>query len=211
MSLARSNRALLLRQVGSALLVLGLFVASDYLSAQYAPQLVSSTVTHGPTGLVAFVLLTTLAEVVAPLSALPLLPAAVRVWSPLTTILLGVLGWTMGALIAFLLARHVGRPLVRRLVDVQLLNRFEGYLPRQHLFTAVILMRLLLPTDLVSYALGLFTSMPLGHYLAASTIGITGSAFLYVGAATLPLPLQVIAGLFLLLIFVLAWQRIQRK
>ncbi len=62
----------------------------------------------------------------------------------------------------------------------------------------------LLPTDIISYALGLLTTMPTSQYLVASAIGITGSALLYVSAAALPLPLQVVAGLLLLIVFFLS-------
>ena len=61
-----------------------------------------------------FVFLMFLATVIAPIAALPLVPAVSPFFGPLLTTFYVVVGWCAGAVVAFLLARHIGRPALSR-------------------------------------------------------------------------------------------------
>ncbi|MCH7560353.1 MAG: hypothetical protein IIC67_03115 [Thaumarchaeota archaeon] len=65
------------------------------------------------------------AVVVAPVSALPLIPVAANVWGWFVTGILNIIGWTAGAVIAFVLAQKYGKPIIKRLVSIEKLEKIE--------------------------------------------------------------------------------------
>ena len=67
------------------------------------------------------------------------------------------------------------------------------------------LLRILIPVDILSYALGLISAMPLSHYILATAIGITPFSFIwsYAGEAAFSQEytnLAAIAGVALLIL-----------
>ena len=127
----------------------------------------------------AFVLLMFLSTVVAPIAVPLAVPAAAPYLGALPTALLAILGWSAGALVAFLIARRYGRPLVTRMVDSQKLERFERWVPQRHLFWWILTARMLLPVDVLSYALGIVSKVPLGTYMLATVLAISPFAFIF--------------------------------
>ena len=57
-------------------------------------------------------------------------------------------------------------------------------------------MRMVIPVDVLSYAIGLFSTMSLKSYTLATVIGITPFAFIFAYTAKLPLWLQVCVLIF---------------
>lgn len=55
----------------------------------------------------------------------------------------------------------------------------SGFLPKRYLFIAVVFLRIALPVDLLSYALGLFGVMRFWPYIIATIIGVTPFAFIF--------------------------------
>lgn len=129
--------------------------------------------------------------VIAPGSTLALVPVAGRLWGPWIGATLTVIGWTWGSWVAFFLADTFGQPLVRRLISNEKLETVRHYIPK-NLFTGVILTRLVLPLDAISYALGLFTKMDYGSYIIATALGVAPSAFLLAFLGTFPAFYEVI-------------------
>lgn len=179
-----------------------IFLASSYLSSQYADELIAVIGSAGIGAMLAFVFLTMLSEVVAPLTTFPLLPIAVTVWGPGLATVLGTIGWTIGNIIAFLLARHFGRPLLRYLVDLQQVDELGDLIPQRHQFMTILFLRTILPSDIVSYFLGLIGTVPLAIFASATLLGIALSASLFANAATLPPGTRVI---FLIVVGVFVW------
>ncbi len=130
-------------------------------------------------GPLAFVVLLVAAVVLVPIAALPLVPFATGLFGPFFTGVLSVIGWTLGALIAFLIARHAGRPLLRYIVSLESVEKIETRIPKDASFLGVVLLRMIIPVDVLSYALGLLTLMPLRSYLLATLIGVTPFSFLF--------------------------------
>ncbi len=89
-----------------------------------------------------------------------------------------VLGGTMGAALAFLLARHGAAQAVSRLAGERL-EGLQAAVERRG-FLAVLYARILpgVPRDLANYAFGL-TRVPLGDFALATLIGIAPRAFAY--------------------------------
>ncbi|HET9641417.1 MAG TPA: VTT domain-containing protein, partial [Candidatus Paceibacterota bacterium] len=102
-------------------------------------------------------------------------------------------GWTIGASVAFSIARRYGLPLVIRLVGERRAVDFRDRVPRTNLFASVILLRMLVPVDLLSYALGLFTDMSWRSYVVATALGVAPFGFYFAYAGTLPLWYQFLA------------------
>jgi len=61
-------------------------------------------------------------------------------------------------------------------------KRLRPYVPKRP-FWSVVLLRLVVPMDVISYVLGLFTDMTWSSYALATALGLTPSAFIltYIG------------------------------
>lgn len=132
-----------------------------------------------------FALLMCIATVIAPIALLPSVPMIAPILGPFTTALACWFGWTMGALIAFLIARHGGKPLIERFVRLEKLSRFESRIPEETHFALIFALRMAIPVDILSYALGLFSTVSFKTYAVASGVGILwfSFAFSYLGYA----------------------------
>lgn len=136
-------------------------------------------------GALIYALLLAAAVVIAPLATLPLIPAATTLFGPFTTGVLNVCGWAFGAVAAFLVCRYAGKPVLRALAPLEKLERFENRFSLSDEFVVLLLLRMVIPVDLLSYAAGLLTRMPLSHYALATVVGIIPFSFFfsYGGAA----------------------------
>lgn len=161
------------------------FIASSYFSLKYADFIKEIIEFKGFAGMTAYVLLEIASIVIAPITTFPLLPIAVVLWGSFVAAILNVIGWTIGAAIAFYLARKYGRPFVLRFVKIKNLTRLEKIIPQKNIFWSIVILRMSLPTDILSYALGLFTSIPMNVYLLATFFGIIPFAFIFAYAVSL--------------------------
>jgi uncharacterized membrane protein YdjX (TVP38/TMEM64 family) len=115
--------------------------------------------------------------VVLPFSSLPLLPFAAAAWGVLLGGTLSVIGWWAGALIAFVISRRLGRPVLLRLVGAERLESWEERVPGHASFVGIIIMRMVLPVEIPSYILGLTEAVRFPAYALASLIGIAPFAY----------------------------------
>jgi uncharacterized membrane protein YdjX (TVP38/TMEM64 family) len=126
------------------------------------------------------------ATVLAPITLLPVIPMIAPMLGPFVTAIACWFGWTLGAIVAFWIARHGGRPLIAKFIDLTQLENFEQRIPKESHFYIVFALRLIIPVDLLSYGLGLFSTVSLRTYAFASALGILwfSFAFSYLGYAT---------------------------
>lgn len=136
-------------------------------------------------GIISFILLFTLVTVIAPLTALPLVVPASAIFGPFLTSIYSIIGWTLGAMIAFLIARYLGKPILTSFVSLEKLEKYEKYFGGRVEFFGLVLLRMVLPVDLLSYAVGLLSKISFKKYMLATVIGITPFAFIfaYIGDA----------------------------
>lgn len=175
----------------SILVILAAFIVASWLGKTFIETAFQSELLTGRFGVVAYVVFVTLnAVIVAPVGAVPLIPLATEIWGMVPTALFNIIGWTIGSIIAFGIARVFGRPYVERLVGAKNLDKSEKYFPQNALFWNVVLLRMILPVDILSYGLGLFSTLRLSSYTLATLIGVTPFAFIFSYAATLPLTYQ---------------------
>lgn len=125
-----------------------------------------------------YVLAVAASVVLLPFSSLPLLPLATRSYGVVPTALLSAAGWWAGCLIAFQIARF-GRRYLERLTSLEAVDRFEERVPADIGFGGIVVLRMILPVDLVSFALGLLKRLRFATYAAASLIGILPFAFVW--------------------------------
>lgn len=187
--------------LASLLFATGLFVAGSYYTQQYLPQITAWIGTRPVFGLGIYLLLTFLAIVFAPFSALPFLPVVANVWGALTAAAITVVGWLAGAVLAFWLAQRYGQPVIVRLVSLEKVRQLEEIMPQKNIFWTIVLLRLSVPVDFLSYALGLFTRIRVRTFFLASFLGMLPGALLLAYLGTIPISFQIIFLVVILLIF----------
>jgi len=156
-------------------------------------------------GILIYVLIIIIAIVVAPLSSIPLIPLMSNLWGWKFTGVISVIGWTLGSIIAFLLARKYGVNIVKRLISLEQIHKIENKIPKEHLFLSVIFLRMIIPVDILSYALGLFSKIRFWPYVVATFIGVIPVTFLLSYLGTIPFVYQITAFLIAVLVLLIGW------
>ena len=97
-------------------------------------------------------------------------------------IIYSTIGLTLGSLIAFALAKAVGRPLVERVVSSETIQKYDYVMKHKGLFLAFLLFTIPgFPKDYLCYILGL-GHMGYGAFLIVSTLGrMLGTTLLTLG------------------------------
>ena len=192
-------------------IIVALFIISAFYSQKYGTEAKIFVERGGVFGMVAYVAIEIVATVVAPISAIPLIPIATNAWGVVFTAILSILGWTVGSLAAFAIGRKYGLPLARKFVSVRNLEKIHKHIPQERIFLSVVLLRIMIPVDLLSYALGIFGVLNWRRYALATIIGISPFAFIFAYLGTLPILYQLFsipAGiLFIFIIYMSGGKR----
>ena len=184
-------------------IIVALFITSAFYSQKYGEEGRIFVERGGFFGMAAYVVIAIIATVAAPVSAAPLIPIAANAWGFAVTAMLSILGWTAGALIAFAIGRRYGLPLARKFFSINKLEKIHKHIPQERLFWSVVLLRVIVPVDLLSYALGIFGVLDWKKYTLATIIGISPFAFIFAYLGTLPVSYQLFsipAGILLIFI-----------
>ena len=116
---------------------------------------------------------------------------AAEAWGRVPAALVTTAGWTLGSLIAFLIARRWGYPIVKKLTSRERIRQMGKYIP-DDLFWSIVLLRLVMPMDVMSYVLGLLTDISWSRYMLATAMGLTPSAFVLAYLGKLPNAYEII-------------------
>jgi uncharacterized membrane protein YdjX (TVP38/TMEM64 family) len=173
------------REYLTLIVIGGLLLSALFLVRTYANGIRAFIDVHDFWGVFLYFVLNIVDAVIAPGATLPLIPVAVRVWGRVGAALVTTAGWTAGSLLAFLLARRWGYPIVRKLTSIHRVQSMRRYIP-EDLFWSIVLVRLVFPMDVISYVLGLFTEMTWSKYALATALGLTPAAFLLAYLGKLP-------------------------
>ena len=133
---------------------------------------------HPVLGAGIYVVLLAASVVLLPFSSLPLLPLATRCYGVVPAALLSAAGWWAGSLIAFQIAR-LGRRYLERVTSLDAIDRLADRVPGDLGFGGIVVLRMILPTDVVSFALGLVERLTFRTYAVASLAGILPFAFVW--------------------------------
>jgi uncharacterized membrane protein YdjX (TVP38/TMEM64 family) len=149
--------------------------------------------------------------VFAGFSSSPLIPLARALWGTAAAVALTSLGWTAGSLISFFLARRYGEKFVCRVINKCDLDDYKDSIKTKGLFWRLTLARVILPVDIVSYAVGLFSRMKWWSFAVSTFIGSAMFTILAIFASGFNLVFQAIAGLVLIGLLALWFRRSSDK
>lgn len=164
--------------------IVALFILCSYI-VQVNLDFIKQYLDFGIVGMILFVVILALSVIIAPISSVPLFPLASGLWGVFIAGALGTIGWTIGAVVAFFLARKYGVSLVKRFVPMKNIYHFQDKVPEKNVFWTVVLIRVVSPID-ISYLMGLFSKMRLSHFALATFIGLIPFTFMtaYIGTAS---------------------------
>ena len=126
-----------------------------------------------------FIALMFFATVVAPFTVLPLVPVMAPLFGPFFTALYAIVGWWLGSMVAFLIARYGGKPILLRVGSLEKIAQYEEQVPPHLTFWSLVLLRMVVPVDILSYVVGFLSRITLLPYALATLIGIIPFAFLF--------------------------------
>lgn len=187
------------KEIAGLIVIIVVFIASAYLSQFYSQSLQGLIEGHELFGKFFYVLITIASVVAAPVNTLFLLPIATALWGPVTAALLSIVGWTIGGFFAYYIARRYGKPIVRRFVNLEKIDRIQHIIPKHNIFIWLVLARMTVSVDILSYALGLLLPIPYVTYTLATLIGVTPFAFIFAYSASLP-PMYILFSVILAII-----------
>ena len=161
---------------------------------------------HPVWGAVLFLLLSAFSAMLAFFSSAVLVPVAIQAWGKLACTFLLWLGWILGGVCAYGIARFWGRPVVRRLASARGLARYEERISRNTPLGLVLLFQLAVPSEIPGYVLGL-ARYGLRKYLMVLALAelpyAVGTA--YLGESLMKQRTVLLLGLGALAILVSAW------
>lgn len=198
-------------EILTASFIAALFIIAAYYSTMYQDAMRTFIDAHDTSGILVYIASTIIATIIAPVSATPLIPIAATAWGPVAAAIYSIIGWTLGAVFAFWISRKYGYRYVRRLVKLRKIQEYAEHIPERNLFWSVIFMRLALPVDILSYALGLFSTMPFWSYVVATIIGTTPFAFVFAYTSQMPIWFQVLVLVLTGILIYFAYQKIREE
>jgi len=156
--------------------------------------------------------------IIAPVTTIPLIPLFVGLLGEIPMVIYSVISWTIGGVIVFLIGRKFGRPVISKFVSIEEVDKYRKFIPEHYEFVMIILLRIIIPVDLLSYALGFFSKISLWKYTLATIIGVIPGAILmiYAGGALITgdifmASLFVIIGLGVFVGAGIIWKKLKDK
>lgn len=198
------------KNIFPVLVVAMFFILASFLGQKYEENIKEFVAFGGGFAPVLYFLLSIVSVVFAPFSSFPLIPLAVLSFGFWTAFLSTVFGWTIGSVIAFLIARKYGTPVVKKIISLESLEKIKSFFPEKNSFFETFFMRIFFPVDLLSYALGLFSKIDFKTYFFATFLGIIPFALFFSFVGTLNPFFQVSGTLLGLLVF-LTYVYIRKK
>ena len=195
----------------AGLLGIGLFVILSEWSQQHTELLKELADQAGLAGVLSYIIIMAVSIIFAPLGTGFLLPVAASSYGPVLAAVYSITGWTTGSLVSFWIARHFGHKKIKNKAFVLRLKSYEDSIPRYYFYGLIVLFRMALPVDVVSYALGFVSGISYRAFLVTTVLGIMPMAFLFTFAATASVWIQIGAGVLATSIFIAASYLLYRE
>lgn len=195
------------------LVIIFLFILFSYFARTYTETL-RATFSESILSMALYIVIFALAVVIAPVNSEPFLPIASQIWGWILAGALTLIGWTLGSVIAFLIARRYGAIFLQKFFPLEKIQKFERLIPQENMFWSVVFLRMTIQVDFLSYVIGLFSKISAKQYFFATLIGLAPLAFLLAYLGELPLFYQLLAisvGLLLLLLGILVALQKKKK
>lgn len=179
-----------------AVAIVAIFILSSFISQEYSEALRENISQYGFFGILVYFIAVVLAVVVAPLTSIPLIPIIVSSWGVLTTVIVSIIGWTIGSMIAFWVARKFGVPVVEKMISITDNKKFfYKNISEEKMFWYLIFLRIIIPVDILSYMLGLFTNISWKLFIITTFIGVIPVIYVLAVFGSFPIKYQVIIAL----------------
>ena len=189
------------RYLFELLLIIVIFLVISYI-VQSNIDFFKEFLGKGFLGILIYIIFVQLAIVFVPLSSMPLVPLASNIWGPFNTSLINVFSWTLGSTIVFLISRKWGISIIGKLIPLKEIHKIENKIPKENEFWSIVFLRMIVPVDILSYALGLLSNIKLRNYILATFIGIIPFAFIFSYLGSVPFIYQLLAFI-IAMIFIL--------
>ena len=88
---------------------------------------------------------------------------------------------------------------------------YEKFMPQKNIFAGIVFLRIAIPIDVISYAIGLFTNISFVPYFFATLLGFLPSAFFLAYIGTLPAHMQIIGFAVFLLVVIVGFLSVKYK
>ena len=186
----------------AAIFAIALFVLVSYYTRQNI-ELLKELIGNDFRGVFIYILITIFAIVFAPVSMMPLIPLASNLYGVFYAAIINIIGWTIGSFIVFFICRKYGVSIIRKFVSLENIYKWENKIPKKKVFFTLILLRMSVPVDILSYALSLLTKINFKTYAITTIIGIIPFSFVFSYLGTIPLMYQLIG--FVLIGFVVVF------
>jgi uncharacterized membrane protein YdjX (TVP38/TMEM64 family) len=161
-----TRRALILVVTVLALIVVALLPPVHEALASVLARAGSLIAKHQTAGAILFIGLAAAAAMLAFVSSAVLVPAALEVWSEEECLVMLWLGWILGGMASYGIAKFFGRPMVERITSRRTLQRYESKITNTTSFGLLLLFQLAVPSELPGYLFGL-ARYRFERYLAA--------------------------------------------
>ncbi len=102
-----------------------------------------------------FLALAAISAVLIFFSSILIVPIAVFAWGEPATFFLLLLGWFIGAIIAYFIGKNFGRNVVGYFISAKRINDYEDFISKEMGIFDVILLKLALPSEVPSFFLGI--------------------------------------------------------
>lgn len=146
-------------------------------------------------GILIYIFIVIIAIVIPPITSIPLLPLLSNLWGWQLTALVSTIGWMSGSTIVFVMCRTYGINIIKKFISLKEIHKIEKKISREKLFLSVVFLRMVIPVDILSYALGLFSKIKFWPYTIATFIGILPFTILLAYVGGVPFTYQVLAVL----------------
>ncbi len=152
-------------------------------------------------GLLTYVFLNFVGIVVAPVTVIPLVVIVTEFWGPVVAGFATLAAWVLGSVVAFLLARGLGVPIIKRFISLEDLYKFEERFSFLESFWGIVFLRMVVPVEILSYGLGLFSKIGFWKYISATALGLAPVAFAFGFLGIIPFAYQIVLALCILIVF----------
>lgn len=208
-----SLRAVILSGVGFVLLTGGMLLLIEWIGLERIQTFIREA---GPLAPLAYILVKAVTYIFAPLSSGPIQLSSGILFGFVPGVTYTIIGEVLGGSVSFLIARHFGRPLVRRLVGEKGLVQVDKFVSQLGGWRALIYARIFLAAiyDFISYAAGFTQTITLRQYVLISfLVGLLPTGlFVAAGASLATSPMMVLViygvlGLVTLIPLAINWWR----
>ncbi len=193
----------------SLAVVIILFIMISFIG-QYYLEYFKNFIGREVFGIVSYILVIIFLTILAPLSSLPLIPLGSALFGPFFNALFNIVSWSIASATIFFICRKYGVPIVKRIVSLDKIKKAEEKISEKREFWSLVFLRMVIPVDILSYALGLFSKISFSRYILSTIIGITPFAFVFSYLGSFPVIWQLL-GLGIALILILTGIAINRR